>query len=940
MRSLAVDRLSPDELDLLGRIVEKHELRPFFFRKAKGLKWFDPLVKNKFFSPENNLPPRPAKEEGYVTIPFWPATEYLVSTSTELRAERAKEYAKQFLEILRTTTAHARAGAFSNYRTWYQFAKIIQNIPLSLIEESDIEMVAYWIGDPYDRSLVATEIGTKWLPVILDHNDAHNRRLALGLIDKLFEVENHSSKTPGESKVVLRLPDWHAEKLVDSVAEKAGQKIGLDAANIFQKKMESLLVDEDNDKWSSVWRRAIEDHEQDKYRNDAGHVLISAFRDSLLGSIGQDPEASRVYVGSLLKSRYETTKRIAIYVINQRFDILNVLVDRIIDMAWFTSNFRHELWHLFNKRFGGFSSEQRASVLSIVGAHVENDETGHVLKGATAYWQAIWLAAIKDYGETIAQHYSDAISLAGGAPEHPDFSSYMTSGFVKHESPYPLEELLALTTEDLIKRLKEFKDPGGFSKPNIEGLAKTVRQLVKSEPLRYCKDIEQFLNCDLAYVYEVIEGFHELWSQKAALPWDEIWTALLRFSRQLIERPKFWNSVNSKERHSFVANRNWIVGAIARLLEDGVKSDEHAFEGEFLPEAEGVLVSLLENQEGGDFKDDGDAVSVAINSPRGHAVGALINLTLRSCRLADKSTGSHAEVWKHFEAHYNKEFERINEFEFATLAANYLPNFLYMSQEWTILNLDKIFDVSDEPRWRCAMQGYAHVNMIYREVYEHLRKHGHLIRALNDKKIGNRVREKVVQNIAVAFFETFDVLTDKTSPISQLLVRSIESELSHLIWFVWTLRDTENTSTQEKVFELWPALVSNIDTRTSSGRKLASRLCTWIAFVKEVTDDQKKLLLNVARYADEGHNAFELLEGIARISEKQPGVAFEIWSKVLEGSRPDYPEEAIRQALRNIAGESALGKRNAKAIVDAYIREGNELPHKILSEILHEHLSA
>src|SRR4051794_32053713 len=102
MRYSVMIDLTPDERDLLERIGDKEELRPFFFRKAKGLKWFDALAERGYFNPEQNPAPVPSKEEGYVNVPFWPTTEYLVTTSLELRSEGTEVYAERFIEVVRT----------------------------------------------------------------------------------------------------------------------------------------------------------------------------------------------------------------------------------------------------------------------------------------------------------------------------------------------------------------------------------------------------------------------------------------------------------------------------------------------------------------------------------------------------------------------------------------------------------------------------------------------------------------------------------------------------------------------------------------------------------------------------------------------------------------------------------------------------------------------
>ncbi len=109
------------------------------------------------------------------------------------------------------------------------------------------------------------------------------------------------------------------------------------------------------------------------------------------------------------------------------------------------------------------------------------------------------------------------------------------------------------------------------------------------------------------------------------------------------------------KRSSFVANRHWIVGEIGELIEAGTKSDEHSFGEKFLELAEEVILILLKNEKGKEFKLDSDAVIVAINSPRGSCIEALINLSLRSCRLADKQCGNHAAIWAHFQPIYDAE---------------------------------------------------------------------------------------------------------------------------------------------------------------------------------------------------------------------------------------------------------------------------------------------
>src|SRR5690349_8972489 len=132
-----MSKLNADELDLLGRLVDRPELQSFFFRKAKSLKWLPELHERGFFSPELNPRPEAAGEEGFFKVPHWPAAEYLAEASTELLDATCAGLATTVAQILRDVTVHAKEGGFSNYRTWWQFSRVLRNLPPQVLTKSD-----------------------------------------------------------------------------------------------------------------------------------------------------------------------------------------------------------------------------------------------------------------------------------------------------------------------------------------------------------------------------------------------------------------------------------------------------------------------------------------------------------------------------------------------------------------------------------------------------------------------------------------------------------------------------------------------------------------------------------------------------------------------------------------------------------------------------------
>ena len=111
-------------------------------------------------------------------------------------------------------------------------------------------------------------------------------------------------------------------------------------------------------------------------------------------------------------------------------------------------------------------------------------------------------------------------------------------------------------------------------------------------------------------------------------------------------------------------------------------------------------------------------------------------------------------------------------------------------------------------------------------------------------------------------------------------------------------------------------------------------MCFWSAFVDKIDDSNRNLLLNIAPYAGEDHNAYLMLECIAEISKEQVGEAYILWQTLLEGSHRDYPEEAVRSSLENFCNKGDEGIRKARDIVSEYLKHGIERPKNILNSVL------
>ena len=273
--------LSTEEQDLLKRIANKPELQPLFFRKAKGKKWFGALYEAGYFNAQKVPGPTPAKQEGYVTIPDWEVTDYLLNTTTELVDDR--ECLQRLLKIIARATAHARKHDFGNHRVWWKFSRIISKIPSESVSLEFLDSVDYWFDDKYETSLVANEIGTIWLVKLLEEEGSHSLELATKLLEILYKVKFEEQQIGyATQKATLRFKRYHTEEITNRVALLAGRKLGKQAVSILHSRLVETVEVVAVNTPSVYWQPAIEEHEQNKHRDDLENILVKGYKEPLL----------------------------------------------------------------------------------------------------------------------------------------------------------------------------------------------------------------------------------------------------------------------------------------------------------------------------------------------------------------------------------------------------------------------------------------------------------------------------------------------------------------------------------------------------------------------------------------------------------------------------------------------------------------------------------
>ena len=928
--------LTLDEISILDRAIDKPELQSHVFKKIKKLKWFDTLKEKGFFDAEKC--PKPINtQDDYYNIPSWPITQYLVGSSVLLQDKKNGEFVAKYMDLIRGVTQYAEQEGFSNYRTWWQFTKILRNIPVNRIALDDVWLIQFWLKDEFDQSLIATEVG-QWLVELLEEANDHKIKLANALLDMLFditEVERKGYQDKKEPK--LQIERYTASKIVKDVACKAGFEMGILVIELFEFKLQQALDIAGNDKWSTIWRNAIEEHEQNALRDEPVDIIINMLRNALLCYCQKLNWASfEVKLSDMLSSQYQCIRRIAIYVAGQVYlKLQDSQISLVLNVDHFTDHYRHELWHFLNVHFYQFSEKYQQHVLASIANITCIDKNEVLNEAATAYKKSLWYAAIKDVHLNYQTLYEQCIANSSETPQHPDFASYMSTIDVSEKSPASITELKVMLQEPktFVAFLNDYSSTYEF---RIEGLIKTFGELVKANIMHFIVSLECFSNLKPYYIRELFNSILAAWESKQALDWDLVWLELLAFAELLVASCEFWQENTSDVDDSFMGNITSVVDTLSRLIQAGCKNDAHAFGPDKGSTAKNVLELILAKQKGGRFELTTDAVSLSINTARGRCLEAYINLALYQCRNVEDG---HQEVWNKYEAMFTTELDKpdtTDEYEFATLVVNYLPNFRYLSNEWTTANLDKIFHESNQQRWLCAMQAYTFVGALTTEVHHLYKKNNFFKSILDSRYLNGEVKRRYVEFICVAYLHELEKMDDENGLIPLLLNRENFDELGYLVWFIWSLHDNEHADVRGIITMLWPKFITMIRSDDKDATRFASKLCLWIEYVDELDDTTKLWLLTIAPHAGADHNVDTFMKGLARLSDRYTYDVYEIWKAMLTTYSPVYDDEVIKKIFSNLIRIGSRGERAAKEIVDEYLRNDDSRCVDLYNRVMYE----
>jgi hypothetical protein len=734
---------SSADIDTLRiRVPNNYTAHEYFFSRLDSPAWIAPLVEGGMLG----HPPDPeVVDDGTgVRFPGWPVVHYLERMATN--------HAASYQDVIAAVLAIPETA---NVRVHHGLLRVALNLPPDLSKKL-VSRAVRWMDGPY-RPLTGIEYAK-----LIRHLAAGGAESeALELAATLFTV-SADVNSPGSDVAPLHVSLWEYKESLQlalpSLAEAAPLQTLEFVSGLLEKAIEvgerargaGREADGGVD-LSHFWRPAIEDHNQNRDRDNLPGLLVKAARDAALVAASRWPESVPELVAALEGRSRQVFRRIAIHLLRIRSKDARDLVRRyLLDRTLFDNHgVLHEYYHLLHDCFGLLWPEDQAVILGWIDEGPDRDEciarfeeeqgslpSDDQVSDYCDRWRLRKLMPIAEFLAGEWKRRFDGLVARWGLPEHPDFLVYHGT-WIGPTSPLTLEVVRAMDPAKLVAYVRGWVPPKEWDAPTPEGLARLVTAAVAEEPTRYASVLQSLVGLEATYVRGFFDGLRQAVENKRSFEWEPV----LKLAVQVVNSP--WPTPDpSGPVHD--RDSDWVSTrkTIAAVIEAGLASGASEMPISFREDVWKILESLAEDsnptpEDESRYGDGGfDAVTMSINTVRGSAMHAIIQYGLWVMRHVPGARNRDGEpppdaaavpeMWPVLERHLD--VSQDPSLAVRSVYGQWFPWIHLLGPDWAVSHVGEIFppDPQDAPWWTAAWIGYVmhtrpfdDVLPVLRPVYEH-----------------------------------------------------------------------------------------------------------------------------------------------------------------------------------------------------------------------------
>lgn len=622
-------------LEKIKRSADYH----YFFERIQSPDWIRPLADEGLFKE----PPQPEREGGYIRFPAWPESRYLVRM-----ASLAPEIVLEVVERIPET---------ENVRVHEDMADAALAMPAELAVQLVVK-AKEWATSPYQLLLpekVGALVSHLFRGGFIDEGvELAEVLLAVQPDPRLDRLEANDEELPFRitPEPVARFDQWQYERLLEEHLDAWVELGQFKVFDLMSRLLHEALKistrgqqDAESD-YSYFWRPAIEDDPQNAYR-EVRDLLVTAVRDV---AVRLAAVALNDVVRRLETQPFEVFTRIALHVLRVTEDTpVTLVAERVTnpDLIDGVGVF-HEFWFLVRDGFLDLVEDDRDRVLALIeqGPDVEerrertppttDEELSRYIEG----WKFRRLSILRDVLPPDWKRRLIEMERAHGKLEHPEFLAHMGPVQTGPNSPFESAELSAMSVDELVGFLREWRPSGDWMAPSPEGLSRQLSALVAAAPEKFAAAAVIFRELDPTYVRGLVQGLEQ--AQKAGH--NLSWGPILELAAWVVEQPR---EIPGRESRYADLDPGWVWTrkAIASLLSAGFDSGGNEMPREYRQPGWSVLLPITEDPEPspeyeakyGDH--NMEPLTLSINTTRGEAMHAVVRYGLWVHRSVENQHG-------------------------------------------------------------------------------------------------------------------------------------------------------------------------------------------------------------------------------------------------------------------------------------------------------------